>query len=147
MGPLGPSNHDFFRFREAEKGCDPTLWRYFSHATPAFPFPTLPPMFIPGRTPAKNCSHCGAHMHMTNECMSHAVFVVQRASQKLKARGLKFLTPNIHQYETRQRPHAGPGWSHIVTVGCKGCGTVLRERDRKVAQPHMRGIQWDICRI
>ena len=90
-------------------------------------FPPLPPMFIPGRTPANNCTHCGTLMHMTNECMSHAMTVVQAATRRLKVRGFRFITPDIHQYGKRQRTHAGPGWSHLVTIGYNDCGTVSFE--------------------
>ena len=127
MGLLGPSNHDVVLLNELE-GDGKKLPTCRTHTTPALPFPPLPPMYIPRRSPAKNCSHCGTHMHTTEECMSHAVLIVHRASQKVEAKGFRFLTPSVYRYETRQRPHAGPGWSHVVPIGFNNCGTLHFEK-------------------
>ena len=51
----------------------------------------------------------------------------QAATKGLTARGFRLTTPDIHQYGKRQRTHAGPGWSHLVTVGYNDCGTLFFE--------------------
>ena len=127
FGPLGPSYHDLMRLSEKDEECNLTLWKYVSRATPALLFPPLPPMLFPGWSPAKYCSHCGTNVHKTNECVSHAMKIVQSAARSLKQRGFKSITPDITQHGKRQRMHAGPGWSHPLTVRYNDSGTLYCE--------------------
>ena len=126
FGPLGPSYHDLLRLAAKDED-HVTLWKYVSHTTPALPFPPFCPMFIPTWSPAEYCSHCGANMHRTNGCMSHAMQIVQSAARCLKLTGFVFTGPDINQHGKRQRLHAGPGWSHLPTIGYGEVGTMYFE--------------------
>ena len=84
-------------------------------------------MFILTWSPAEHCSHCNSSMHGTSECMPHAMQMVQSAARCLKLRGFDFTGPDIHQHGKRQRLHAGPGWSHLSTIGYGEVGTMYFE--------------------
>ena len=127
FGPLGPSYHDLMGLSEKDEDHQ-TPWKYVSHATPALPFPPLPPMYIPGWSPAKYCSHCGTNMHRTNECMSHAMKIVQSAARSLKQRGFVFTGPDITQHGMRQRLHEGPGWSIFALLAAETSGRCSSRR-------------------